>query len=262
VSSAAEAHRQQALLAALWSHSDAPAAPMLQQTGQRAAQGLSAYRANAGALADRALGAVFATVRAMLGEDDFKHLAREFWRAHPPQRGDMGEWGSDFPGWLQAHTAFAEWPYLGDCARLDLAIHQCERAADGELNVESLSLMETVDPAQLCIVLMPGTAVLSSAWPVVTIHRAHAPLEAQQNAQQDGQQEAQREGAQAGPAFSAVRAALAAQQREQLVVATRLLLDATPLSAALERCEGFDFGAWLALALRERWVKEVQRLGD
>lgn len=265
MSAAAEAQRQQALLATLWQPTDADALPVLQQTGGRATQGLSAYRANAGALAERALGAVFGTVQAMLGGDDFKHLAREFWRACPPERGDMGEWGGDFPAWLQAHTAFAEWPYLGDCARLDLAVHHCERAADAELNVVSFGLLDSAAPAQLRIVLMPGTAALSSRWPLATIHRAHLPHDA----------------GTAEPAFAEVRAALQAQRSEPVVVAragwrarvhavdaptlawTGLLLDGMPLSSALEQAgEGFDFAGWLTWALREGGVKEVLRIAD
>ena len=266
MSVAHEAGRQQALLAALWSPSDEPAEQVLRESGARAAQGLSAYRANAAALADRALGAVFGTVKAMLGDEDFKHLAREFWRAHPPQRGDLGEWGQQLPAWLQAHTALDEWPWLGDCARLDLALHQCERAADAELDVASLGLMETADPDDLRIVLMPGTAAWSSRWPLATIHRAHA-LRTGAGA-----------GAEAG--FADVRAALAEQRGEHVLVTrtgwrarvqaiepstlawTQLLLDETPLGTALQRAEGFDFAEWLATALREGWLKEVVRRAD
>lgn len=268
MSAATEAQRQRALLAALWQASDTDALPVLQQVGERAAQGLSAYRANAGALAERALGAVFPTVQAMLGADDFKHLAREYWRARPPERGDLGEWGGDFPGWLEAHAAFTEWPYLADGARLDLAVHRCERAADAELDGASFSLLESVDPTQLRVVLVPGTAALSSAWPLATIHRAHRLQEAG-------------DANEAAAAFADVRAAIAAQRGEAVVVAragwraqahavdaqtlawTQSLLDGVPLASALAQAsEGFDFTTWLAWVLRERGVKEVQRIDD
>ncbi len=271
MSAATEAQRQQALLAALWQPADAAPPPELRQTGDRAARGLAAYRANAGALAERALAAVFTTVQAMLGAADFKHLSREYWRARPPERGDVGEWGGDFPDWLQAHAAFAEWPYLGDCARLDLAVHRCERAADGEFDAASFSLLETVDPAQLSIALMPGTAALASAWPLATIHRAHRAHEA------DADADATSEPA----AFAEVRAALQARRSEPVLVQragwrarvhavdaptltwTQMLLDGAPLATALERAgEGFDFAAWLAWALREGAVKEVLHLFD
>lgn len=261
----AEAERQRALLAALWAQTDAAALPVLHESGARATLGLRAYRGNAGALAERALGALFVTVRAMLGEQNFKHLAREFWHAHPPECGDMGEWGDDFPGWLQAHAAFAEWPWLADCARLDLAIHDCERAADAELDAASLGLLQSVDPADLHMSLMPGTAALSSTWPIVTIYRAH-----QLAAGPDSDCRS------ASICFGEVRSALQARRGDHMVVArggwragvhgvdaatltwTRGLLDGAPLSQALERAgAGFDFTTWLALALRERWIVGV-----
>lgn len=260
-----EALRQQALLATLWAQADSGVMPLLRESGERAAMGLRAYRANAGALAERALGAVFPTVQAMIGALDFKHLAREFWRAHPPRRGDMGEWGDEFPAWLQSHAAFTEWPYLGDCARLDLAIHQCERAADAELNTDSLGLLQSADPACLRIQLMPGTFALRSNWPIVTMYHAHA----------------QSEGDSSAADFHAVRKALAAQRGEPALVArsgwraqvhaidpptlawTGLLLDDTPLNLALEHCgERFDFATWLVRALREGWLKEVVCTSD
>lgn len=256
----AEAQRQQVLLAAIAARESQPPALPLREDAARAAQGLAAYRGNAAAVAERALAAVFPTVAAMIGAEDFEHLARDFWRASPPQRGDLGEWGGDFPDWLQAHADFAAWPYLGDAARLDLALHHCECAADAELETASLALLESTDPARLRLVLVPGTAVIASAWPLATIHAAHR-------------------GEPAG--FDAVRAALARGDAETVLVArhgwravvhsvdpttarwTQHLLAGADLGAALaEIGEGFDFGAWLATALREKWLKGAQAEGD
>ncbi|MBL0094465.1 MAG: putative DNA-binding domain-containing protein [Piscinibacter sp.] len=89
--SEAEARRQRQLLAALSLRGEPPA---LRERGARAERGLAAYRANASALAERALAAACPTLQAMLGEADFAALARAFWRDHPPQRGDLGEWGA------------------------------------------------------------------------------------------------------------------------------------------------------------------------
>jgi Putative DNA-binding domain len=255
-----EAQRQRLLLAAFKAPTEFKAPGLsIREPEARALRGLEAYRANAEALAERALCAVFATVQAMVGEDNFSHLAREFWLAHPPERGDMGEWGAEFPAWLGQHAAMAPWPYLGDCARLDLALHQNERAADAAFDAASLSLLESTDPAQLFLQLMPGTVLLRSAWPIATIHAAH-----------------QAEAAQSDAAFAAVRAAVDAQRGEPVLVVRKgwrafahvlgsadalwseSLLAGATLSAALECAgEAFDFGAWLVTALREQWVKGV-----
>ena len=254
----AEAHRQQALLAALATRGAAPAGLALQGDERRATQGLDAYRINAAAIAERALGAVFPTIAALIGADDFAHLAQEFWRAQPPTCGDLGEWGGAFPDWLAAHAAFTEWPYFGDCARLDLALHHCERAAEAEPDTTSLAMLADGDPARLTIALVPGTALVDSRWPVVTIHAAHH-----------------------GAGFDAVRDALAREESEAAFVVrdgwrasvqrvdgatarwTAALLRGAPLAEALEAAgEAFDLAHWLAGALQGRWVKGVAAFGD
>jgi hypothetical protein len=255
-----EARRQRDLLHAL----GGTGIDGLREQGARAARGLAAYRANAEATADRALAAAFATVRAMVGPEDFRRLARAFWEAHPPQRGDLGEWGDAFPPWLQAHADLAAWPYLGDCARLDLALHRNERAADAALDAGSLTLLESTDPARLHLRLMPGTTLLRSAWPVVSIHRAH-----------------QLDPAAADPAFAAVRAAIAAQVGEDALVVregwravvhplagaearwTEGLLSGANLDDALRSAgASFDFAAWLQNALRRQWLNAVVAVHD
>jgi hypothetical protein len=270
-----EARRQQALVAAFDAAPDqggdeaarALVELGLREPGARAARGLEAYRANAEALAERALGASFATVRTMVGDDDFRHLAREFWKADPPLQGDLGEWGGAFPGWLAAHRAMAPWPYLGDCARLDLALHRSERAADASLDAASLSLLETADPDGLHMLPMPGLQLLCSAWPIATIHEAHHAHHTNDDAQER--------------AFGAVRSALAEARAENVLVArhgwravvhrldpieaawTSSLLDGASLGAALERAgPGFDFAAWLGRAVRGSWLKGVAVCGD
>jgi hypothetical protein len=200
----------------------------------------------------------------MVGADDFGRLAREFWRAHPPLRGDLGEWGGAFATWLGAHDAMAPWPYLADSARLDFALHCNERAADAEFNAASLSLLETADPSRLCLRLMPGTALIRSVWPIVSIHRAH-----------------QFDGDAAEQAFAAVRESVEAQRGEDAMVVrrgwrggvvslgsadarwTQSLLAGADLARALEQAgEGFDFAAWLQAAIRNAWLKDVAASDD
>jgi len=252
-----EAQRQREVLAAL--AGGAPSNAMLRESGARAARGLEAYRANAESIAERALASSFATVKAMVGADDFRHLAREFRLAHPPERGDLGEWGDALPAWLEGHAGLRAWPWLADSARLDNALHRSERAEDATLDAQSLARLESTDPAQLQLVLMPGTALLRSPWPIAAIHRAH-----------------QLEGEPAERAFADVRECVAARRGETVLVArrgwrgnvhkvdeataawTQDVLDGVDLDTALSRAgKGFDFTAWLATALRESWLRGV-----
>jgi len=250
-----EAARQQAMLAAIGARDADCGVAGFSGPAERAVSGLAIYRANAAALAERALGVGFPTLQRLLGADDFKHMAREFWRDDPPRKGDIGLWGEALPDWLRAHPGLAPWPYLGDCAELDWLLHCNERAADSTFDAASMSLLEAHDPERLRLLLMPGTAVFASRWPVASLHAAH---EAGANG------------------FDAVREALAAQRAEAVLVArrgwrgvvhsidastcawSRDLLDGASLGAALARAaSGFDFTAWLSLALTEGWLQGV-----
>jgi hypothetical protein len=261
VSASAEAERQRALVGAiLAAHSDATTLA-LRETGERAERGLAAYRANAEVLAERALGAAFGSIRAMLGDEDFAHLAAEFWRACPPQRGDVGEWGAAFAGWLEAHPAMARWPYLADCARLDFAVHGNERAADASVDADSLGLLADADPQNLRLVWMPGTALVSSRWPIVTIHRAHRSGADADFAQ--ARDAIARECAQRALVWRDGWRAQVSELDEAEAAWTASLLAGADLASALDRAgPGFDFAAWLARALRQRWLKGVERTGD
>ena len=256
---AAEAERQRALVAAILAPRADAATVGLAETGEHAERCLAVYRANAEALAERALGAAFGRVRTMLGDDDFTHLAAEFWRAHPPQRGDVGEWGGNFSDWLQAHPAMARWPYLADCARLDFALHRSERAADAVFDADSLALLADTDPQRLRLVPMPGTALVSSRWPIVTIHQAH-----RSGADADfalAHDAIERERAQHALVWRDGWRAAVTELNEAEASWTASLLAGVDLASALDRAgPGFDFAAWLARALQQRWLKGVTRV--
>jgi hypothetical protein len=168
-----EAQRQMALVRALWR--DDAAVP----TGLRAlpradvARGLDAYRANAGALAERALAAAYPTVAALVGDEAFSSLARHFWQVHAPQRGDVGTWGEALPAFIADSESLAPEPYLADVARLDWAVHAATRAADASAYPPDLGVLAQSDPAALRLQLAPGAAVLTSRFPVATIWQAH-----------------------------------------------------------------------------------------
>ncbi len=256
-----EAARQQALLGAIAQVGAAHDAAAPLAPGRKGAlAGLWIYRANAHALAERALASAFPTLSALLGADDFRHMAREFWHAVPPQRGDIAEWGGGLPDWLRAHPGFAAWPYLGDCAELDWLRHGCERAADPSIDATSLALLELHDPGRLRLVLCPGLALLDSRWPVATLYAAHHAD---------------------GPGFDAARDAIAAARGEIVLVArrgwraevqvidaptcawTRDLLAGASLGDALARAASeFDFTAWLTRALAQEWLERVVPVPD
>lgn len=251
-----EALRQQMLLRALWRDARPGVVAGWMRDGPRFARGLQAYQANAGALAERALGAAFPTVLQLVGDESFAALARTFWRGHPAERGDIAEWGAGLPGFIEADAQLADEPYLADVARVDWAVHRSERAADGTAVPEGLDRLAGADPARLRIVLQPGTAIVASRHPVVAIWQAHR--------------------SDAADRFAPVREAFAAGRGENALV-TRdgwradvravdaagarfiaALLAAQPLSVALaEAGDGFAFEPWLLDALQRNAIAAV-----
>ena len=248
-----EAARQQALLRALWRDApDAALAGWLREPAQAGA-GLQAYRANAGAHAERALAAAYPTVQQLLGDESFAALARAHWQADPPLRGDLAQWGAGLAAFIADDAQLAAEPYLADMARLDWAVHQAAQAADAQ-DPQGLPLLAQVEPQRLRLRLQPGCALLASAHPVATIWLAH------HGGDPSGEGDDR---------FAAARAALAARQAETAWVLrqgwrvtvralpaaearfTRALLQRQPLASALQGAgTDFSFETWLIAALQ------------
>ncbi len=169
-----EALRQQMLLRALLGDARPGVVEgWLRDSPARRRRGLQAYRANAGALAERALAAAFPTVAQLLGDESFAAFARAHWQAEPPRQGDVATWGDTLPGFIAASAQLAGEPYLADVARLDWAVHLAERALDDEQPAAGLPLLTTQDPDAVQLRLRAGHAVLGSAHPVQAIWQAH-----------------------------------------------------------------------------------------
>jgi hypothetical protein len=259
VSAERELLRQRLMLRTLWQRDGDDALqgwlrPMRPQV--QAERGVAVYRANAAAAIERALHGSHPTVRAVVGDKSFALLARAYWRAHPPRLGDLAWTAEGLPGFIADSPMLADVPYLADVARLDAALDAAERASDEQWRPDTLTLLGERDPGCLYIDLLPGTQVLSSAYPVLTIREAHA--------------------AQGDDPFGPARKALAAGRGEHVLVWragyqacacavdlataqwTRALLRGESLAQALDACAAFDFERWLAEALRQGWMARVR----
>lgn len=255
-----EAQRQRSLLAALFApQSTAVPADELAvcQRGARWQAGLSAYRVNGVAHAVDALRAQFPSVLAMLGEQAFEAVCIRHWRSHPPRQGDLAWVGAEFPQTLAGQHELLPWPWLVDCARLDLAVWQVLFEPPAGLKHDDLRRLATDDPMQLHMRLAPGTRLLASAWPIVTLWRLHREPEPDASAlraalQQPGETAwVWREGLQTKcTALSPFDAQwLSALQIKATLAAA---LDAVP--------EEFDLAAWLHLAVAHGWLDGVEDL--
>jgi hypothetical protein len=206
------------------------AAPATLTGGER---GLAAYRGNLQALSAQALAVPFQRLREELGDQDFASLAWTFWRQHPPEGGDLGQWGGALEGFLVERAGEASG--LPDLARLDWALHQAERAADVELDAASLNLLGTTPPERLQLLLRPGVAVVAQQQGPVVVYR--------------------RGWRGAWQALSAGEAEFFAALLRGVTLEEALELSGVKGSAPES---DFDFGAWLQAALQNAWLLGVR----
>jgi hypothetical protein len=138
-------------------------------------RGWMAYRANGHGIAEQSLQAAYPVISEMLGAHTFKLVARDLWHQHPPARGDLAQWGSHLPDWLSTCEDLAGLPYLADVARAEWALHTASTAADAEPDAGSFARLTQEDPSRLGLSLCPGTALVRSGFPVVSLILAHRP---------------------------------------------------------------------------------------
>ena len=72
----------------------------------------------------------YPAVLALLGEDYFRFLAKQYVNEFPPSVGTLVGYGGEFASFLAAHNDRARLPYLSDIARLDRAWLNVYFAAD------------------------------------------------------------------------------------------------------------------------------------
>jgi len=168
--------RQAALVAALSSDTvEVQGLRGLAPAGAGLRRGLLAYRVNAQALACRALAAAYAPLQAWLGAQSFEGLAWAFWRASPPQRGDLAQWGAGLADFLAAQPEMEVLPC--QLARLCWAAHQVQAARDAELDAASLALLAQHEPQALGLRLRPGVCLVQASRAALACWRGVAAVE-------------------------------------------------------------------------------------
>jgi hypothetical protein len=150
-------------------------------------RGLGAYRAHAQAQSVAAMQACYPVLEQLLGDQNFAHLAQDFWQAMPPERGDVAQWGAALPEFLRSFPALqgliAEHAYLPDVAQLEWALHLAATAPDTELDRASIALMTEHEPSALSLGLSGGCFLQASAFPTAAIVQLHRAQDAAVHAQ-------------------------------------------------------------------------------
>jgi Putative DNA-binding domain len=229
-------------------------------------RGLRAYRANAQEISHSALQASYPVMQQLLGEENFRHLAQDMWLAHPPQRGDLAQWGGQLAAYLrevpQLQGLLGEHPYLPDIAQVEWALHKAATATDAALDAESFQLMTSTDPSRLQLVLCPGCVVQRSKYPVVSIMQLH-------DERASDAHTAARQAVVKGEAQTALVWRQGFRPRlMQLDTPSATLIEATlqgdslaaALDAALAQAADFDFSVWLSVSVQSGLLIAARQL--
>ncbi|MCC1494799.1 DNA-binding domain-containing protein [Cognatishimia sp. F0-27] len=130
------------------------------------------YRNNVAVSLREALATGFPAVAKLLGEENFNHVAGLYLRQNPPDSPVMMFYGASFPGFLETLPALSGLGYLGDVARLELAMREAYHAADAPaLDPARLQGLEESALMAARFALAPATRIVTSPWPALSVWR-------------------------------------------------------------------------------------------
>lgn len=151
---------------------------------------LGIYRNNVFHSLTTALGDLYSVVKQLVGEDFFRHLARQYLLKHPPRQASMVHLGEDFPDYLEREELQIGLAYLADMARLELARHQSFHATDAAALAPDAIKQLGVEKLLDCkFVLHPSLRLVKSPWAIHSIWSAHQSEQVDLSSVQLGQSE-------------------------------------------------------------------------
>ncbi|MCD9146543.1 HvfC/BufC N-terminal domain-containing protein [Pseudophaeobacter flagellatus] len=145
---------------------------LVDQDGSSAGRRFSVYRNNIAVSLREAMHSAFPVITKLLGTENMNGLSRLFLHAHPPKSPLMMFYGAEFPNFLEAQPQLSHLGYLGDVARLELAMRQAYHAADAT-PIAPDTLVGLSEDALLTsrLTFAPALHLLQSPWPIEAIWR-------------------------------------------------------------------------------------------
>lgn len=162
---------------ALFDHGrEAALLPALADPDGRAVERIALYRGNVVAGWQKALANAYPVVRAIVGDEFFDAMAREYGHAHPSTSGDLNRFGEQLPAFVAAFEHTQSLPYLPDVAALEWLAHRAHYAADAKPVARTrIAALLPHELLEARFDLHPACAWIDSDHPVATIWRAHQP---------------------------------------------------------------------------------------
>lgn len=140
--------------------------------GRAAGRRFDVYRNNVILSLSEALETGFPVIAKLVGAANFKTLARDFVRVHPPSSPLMMFYGSEMPKFLVDYGPVQGVKYLADVARLEIAIRESYHAENAEgVDAAKLGAMSPEALMQARLTLVPSVRLVCSGWPIHAIWR-------------------------------------------------------------------------------------------
>ncbi|WP_435659839.1 HvfC/BufC N-terminal domain-containing protein [Leisingera caerulea] len=140
--------------------------------GAPAGRRFSVYRNNVAVSLTEAMHSAFPVIAKLLGKQNMDGLAGLYLRQHPPSSPLMMFYGGHFPAFLEGMEQLKHLGYLGDVARLELALRRAYHAADAApIAPEALGALAPDTLLNTRLELAPAVQVLRSPWPIHAIWR-------------------------------------------------------------------------------------------
>ena len=138
--------------------------------GRPAGSRFNVYRNNVTVSLVEALTQGFPATVKLLGAEYFTAIARVFVQDNPPQSRLMMHYGAGFPAFIETVPALAQLGYIGDVARLELALRRSYHAADAApLDPAILGAIAPDDLPATRFTLAPALILIRSPWPLHAI---------------------------------------------------------------------------------------------
>lgn len=127
----------------------------------------SIYRNNSATGLVDVLASAFPSVKAILGETNFRLVARNYILASPPASPLMAQYGEDFAGFLAGFPPLAASPWLADVARLERAWLDSYHARDeAALSGDRLARLSPKEAAGMTLRRHAAASLVRSRHPV------------------------------------------------------------------------------------------------
>ncbi len=256
----AEQQRQSGLLSAILSF-DAAALPPSWKAPSHATSLLRPYQGHVRVLAADVLSQAYPTLKALLGDEPWPHVAQAYWQQQAPTQGQLHLWGQSFAAWVANRSEWADWPFLADMAKLDWAIHESLLAESVEFNAATLGLLGQSQAEFLRLKLKPSLRVINSPWPVLSLYLAHQAVDTETHWQTARQAMKDGVGQCVCILDGRVHALPEAWIDWMLALTDTTDTNTLPsLGKLLDQLgDSVDFTAWLTCALQQGWLWHIDR---